>query len=56
VFVPDDMIKVPFVVGTREYKTYVLDLGEHSIKRAGFQYGKSGKKEAFFCRKRQKSW
>jgi len=46
-------MKAPFEVGARVNRTLVLFTPEYIIKRAGFQYGKSGKKEAFFCRKRQ---
>ena len=41
------MIKAPFVVGARVNRTKVLFTTEHNIKRAGFQYGKSGKKKRF---------
>jgi hypothetical protein len=61
-FVPADMTKAPFVMGARVNRIIVLFTTEHNIKRAGFQYGKSGNphqksvramKEAFLCCKRQ---
>ena len=45
--VPDDRIKAPFKVGMHRDRTYVLSQCEHNIRSAGFQYGKSGKKQCF---------
>jgi hypothetical protein len=43
------MGKAPFIVGARNYRTYVLGHLEHNRLRAGVQYVTSGKKGRFYA-------